>query len=1077
MVEIKDITDFESLFPPNSVIKSKTEFHSPCPFCSGSMGTKSEVFQDHVFWGTDRLIWRLRDNTFWCRVCHREGRGHNGNYFAFELARLFNASFDPLLAQPQTTRQDNPILYWTFAQILAAHADVQREFWYRFGWDDNTIDHFRLGYGTLYYSDGAVNIIPMSIRTPDADSVKDLYYVSGRREGLDAKRIKGSIHNYFWFINEDPESKVVAFTEGEKDAITAWVLGYRNIVATFGTEAWSFEKTKFLKNQGFETVHAFGDNDEAGSSLNRRITAWGKSCDLPIYSLIWDNTFSTKFDITNGLETLGKDKFLEYIKNNLNKLEVAAAERLQRPNFIPDYKAIDPNYTITEYDVTPLDELRGHGENSTQQNVSNFLSTYPARKRRGAGIIKLLNVPPGGGKTHTLVRVAEKIALEANEEYFSQKRMLGNELRALNEYLKDPTLTSEERQGHLDQIQHLEKLEEELSCASVLIATQFKSGYDDLIAAGANSNLFYNYHARDASNCKNFELVGQLGQKNHDIGTFCAVGCPFKDWCKQDGYLSQESQRRSKPVTVFRHQHLLNKHLVSEYKELVIVDEAPFHILENPLTLVSEDISPYDNSWMLNVPDENQQKAIELFAGAVSIVLNYNRGQRPQLPNGEVNPNYMISGARFLKLLDTYIKEDSGGVHTLETLIKTIDPSVLEEDYQPTYKGGENVNIHLRCMPMLYSALQLELDSYVADTENVLPSFLHLVSGKLEIYQMEKLWVSSSTPVIAADATAMIPEMYSATFKRELDIFSPTIRNPNAEVVVIRGTDWTLSQLEQKLGRELRDREKRLSTRVAKDITGEDFFLDDIPSNPELYDSKLLKDAIDMIVSLAERHSNMLVVVHKKWRNVIEDILKYSYPKTYRRLAFGHYGALRGTNAFKDYEAVVLIGVARIPYDALWRRIQAWGRLLEINEEIPFKMGYYPSPYHNTTIGHSYWTFEHPFARRFADMIEIGEMIQCQERIRPHASSEKKTIYVSASRPSANYVSKVLTKTELLNYYRGDSKINRMKQFMINSIKNNKIIPTKHEMMNRFECGYNTYKKVKDEVERELGITIESGRR
>jgi hypothetical protein len=375
-------------------------------------------------------------------------------------------------------------------------------------------------------------------------------------------------------------------------------------------------------------------------------------------------------------------------------------------------------------------------------------------------------------------------------------------------------------------------------------------------------------------------------------------------------------------------------------------------------------------------------------------------------------------------------------------------------------------------MPFVYNALMRELDFYRNDRDNAVPSAVHLVSGKLEIYENSAFKISSSTPVIVSDATAGMPELYQAAFSRELEIYSPKVRNPNAHITVVGGSDWTRGELEHRLGKQLKDRATR-KAEYAEDVTGAKFYLHDIPTNPNLYDdNKLLKEYEDSIYSLVERHSSILVVVHKKVRDILEDIFRYKYPIAAEKISWGHYGSLRGTNKFKACSAVVLLGVPRVPYDVVWRKIQAWANLLRIESPIPYRFIYKPKPYDGHFKGHTYRTFDNPFAQRFVDTVEEGECIQSMERIRPHSTDDEKYIYIFASRPMGNYITNITTKNNVLNLYRGDSSLNRVRTYIEKTYADIGKFPSTRETMTALRVGYKVYKEALDLTKEKLQSTI-----
>lgn len=1068
MSGIDNITDFEVYFPPQQLKKdSSSEWHSPCPFCANH-DEGSFVYNSFRFSGTDRLIWNLPSNYFWCRRCHIEGR--KSIFSLIEMGVHFSIVVDPLsvktYAIPKAKRE---IDYWSLREIFESHANVQRDYWYRFGWTDEIINHFKLGFGEINYNKGNAHLIPMNTRTVNRPANLNQHFMSGRIEGeAGSHQLVGSKQELFWYVHEDLESKIIVLPEGEKDAITAWMLGFKNFATAFGAGLWDYERTKFLKEQGFEVIYSFGDNDPAGHAYNHRVAAFCKELGLTHRVLNYEDR-PQGFDLTDLFIELKENTYI-YILSHLIEIENIESYKnltLGKPAFIDDYRRIDPEYAIEPIQSVSLADLRGEGELSIYKKVKTFLSLYSI-ENRGRGKLLLLRASPGAGKSHTLVRVCEEIATIEVAKRENIRSELVENIESLKTQYREME-DADEKNILKEVLLKMEKKLADFSLAAIAWVSPFKVTYNDILDIGADKNLWFDYKARSEDNCENFAMAKTLGENNHNIGAYCEFVCPFKQRCLERGYLSQERERKKYPITIFRHQSLVKGGLGDDYKSLVVVDESPFHVVEEPFVFFAKDFYPHKDDWDFDITDINIIKAMDIFIDSVRFTMNYNIGL------GQKDPNYMISGTKFLKHLDKQIQTASDNTFTLQRVFEIVPEEVFEHAYQPLYLGDSEHEVKLRCVPFLYKAIRKELDNYVSEGSNNLPSCIHLVSGRLEIYSISVTKIPSTVPVIVADGTADLIQRYDVLFNREVDLYGPTLYNPNAETIVFRGSDWTLSQIESQLGKEIRDRQQR--SFVVKDVAGETFDLNELPVLPTTYDKPILKDYKDVILSLVERHPNLLVITHKKVRPLIEEVVRAENENAYNRIAWGHYGALRGTNSFKDLEAVLLVGVARMPYEIMYRRIQAWASVLDINEEIPFDMSYHPAPYHTQHNGSTYFTFNHPFARSYADAYEVGEMLQCQERIRPHATDKTKYIYVFASRPSSQFIKKVLTKADFLSYHRLVSPINRLKEFLIREWREHRDIPRRKDILERFNCGTLTYQKARSLAEKELDIKFPNKRR
>jgi hypothetical protein len=1059
MSVIRSLHDLTSYFPEVEEGQGDRLFRSPCPFCSPDV-TDGDVWtvNDITFVGDDRLVWR--NDHVWCSRCYNEGRKHRHTYpELLQYLESAGLSFDvePSFYDIQpSVISDRPIQFWSEWDVIQAHMQVQRDYWYQFGWSDETINHFKLGLSS--YRGQLANVIPTYVRT--ATETGDWWYPTFRHETWKGSvSLSGSRRDYFWLIQDNPDDDLILLTEGEKDSVTLWDAGYRNIASSFGASSWSYHKTQALYDAGFKRIWVLGDNDEPGETFNTNVSGWAKDIGFEEVKAIQWGDLPSKYDLTDIYVALGTG-IISFLEDSVKTLDVAPLSPAPlKSEFIPDYTAIKSDHVPETVDPIPLQEIRGEGTRSLRHRIVRFLDEYDSKTVRGRGVMLLLRPGPGAGKTHTLVRVAERMAREAYADKLVERTDLEQQIENLGEEISTGEwVDTDERDLMIDQKRKMKDRLDNFSFTSIMWVSPFRVAYEDVMEAGANPNLWFNFKARDIENCQNFPMAQRLGANNHNVGKFCEIACPFKGACVKAGYLSQNETRKEKPITVFRHQSLVKGSLANDYKNLVVVDESPFHVLEDPMVCEAREMYPHRDGWELDV-EQVTLDAIEQLITSLRLVMNTNVGQ-----------NDMISGAGFLKILDSQMQEK------LAETIDLISSNDLHTYYQPEYLGDDPDQVLPRCVPFVYDAIKLEIASYVADPENKLPSRIHLVSGKLEVYPMAKVRISSNTPVIAANATGMMEELYEAMFGRTVEVFQPVINNPNATTTVFHGSDWTLSTIEQQIGKELRERQRRIEYPIL-DIKGQELDLSTLPVKDKLYDAPIIKDARDVVKVLAERHPELLVVTHKRIVGVLKELFEEAYPDAAARLHWGHYGSLRGTNKFKDVPAAVMIGLPRMPYNVMWRRIQAWGSLLELDEPIPYEMSYLPSPYHTKNAGHTHYTFTHPFARKFADDYEIGEMIQCQERIRPHATNEEKHVYVFASRPAGNFVDEIKTKRAALDFYRGESKASRVKDFMIATWNETNDVPRRKDILSKFSCGTSMYTKAKKEAERELGVTFPTKRR
>lgn len=1007
---IDNITQLESFFPYINK-RLPNEWHSPCPMCNGD-GVCSEKGGVR-FYGEDRLIWFLANNVFVCRQCKERGDGRSGKglYTLQMMANLFGVAVSGELTQAQTRREEIPLSnLWADFMVERAHREVKREWFYGYGWTDETINRFKLGWGRFRGHAEPVHIIPMKIRRVIADSPEDElvettdWYVATR--GADRPlRSSGSVFNYWCEIVNNPESKIVMLAEGEKDGISlAQVFPDHNVVISWGAASWMEQKTRLLAEK-YEECWVFGDNDDAGQAFSSQVQMQAMRLGMRCRVHLWDmyTGLPKGFDVTDLL----------------------ARERGQTADLLLANLSISSDITPVDPQVeafsTTLDILRSPDHpDSLMQRVKTYLA-------KADNSLFVLAAPPGAGKSYTLSQIAQEMASQLMPARIAERLVLEQRIADVKTILSRMP-ESIEKQNLIDVLTLLEQELNEFSYASIAWYGQYRDGYQDLLANGMNPDLCFNYEARTAENCQNYQLVNVLGANNHDIGMFCATGCPYRAQCEASGYLSQDRKRKEKPITFFRHEHILSS-FAQDYKELAIVDENPCHIYDNkPLLVKADDVLPHSQNWGSAVQDSESVKNITLLVSALRVALGFNSGAKQYLDDRNPNPNYMVSGVTFLSLLDTCIRSLDESKNLLDVL-ENIDEALLDSEYHPTYDPQSDTPIKKRCMREVYKALLQEAPAWVESPANRYPTRIHLVAGCLELYLEPSIRIRKKSPLIVADATAM-PQLYGAMFKRPYDGYAPLLQNPNAKITVIKGSDYTKGQLKDQLGSVIAARKKEKT--AIYNILGEVVDIDAaIPHDVTRYNSTIMHEANLVIKELAIRHEKLLVITHKDLRQIIEDVVRLP------NVDYAHYGSLRGSNRFADYEAALLVGAYRVPYDIMWRKIQSWAAMIGIRDPIPYETHTLDSQFPNTTIPTQLRSFLHPFAASFVDMVEAGELIQSSERIRPHSTSSPKYVYVMANRPALRYTTEVIQKSVFLQMLDPSSKSSNLLNYVLAELERN----------------------------------------
>lgn len=1067
MVAVSSLYQFLAVFPPDMIQENSAQFDTPCPFC----GEGSYVeYNGHRFYGDNRMFWIKSKEAprAICRHCMAAERGpRHGVYLFADFVDKFGSDLDissvgPALSfdaeDPHTSGEMQlPDLIPTVKRI-AYYSAVDRSFWTQLGFTNETIDHFYLGYGRIYMSWERGHLIPMVVRTATRPMIGGHYYEAripdSKRPGkFEKKNSAGSKKHIFWHVAEGSVEDGVVITESPKNVLAHWQMGYKNSIATFGAGVWKGlpDNFKYLWEYGYRKVYVVGDHDEAGSKFNAMIIDQALKLGFDCYFLEWRPDMDEGYDTADLLRDQGTTAAAKYLAENFVQFRSEAPEaNATKAEFIPDYRVVDPYYVPRTIEPITIEEVRGDGPRSTRYAIQDFLTNYLARRKYGQGDVLLLKARPGVGKTHTLIETAEKVARASLAKKFDELMQLEKEIAQTQGELQASTdIDEQDALRHL--LGNLVARHSEFSFQSVFWGAQYRDSLDNLLATGANPQYYFDFQARNVENCENHELALRLAGQGHNVMKFCEESCPFAERCRKTGYLAQYAQRRQFAIGVHRHQHLVVDSALEGYKDLVIIDESPLGIVEAPVLIRPEECEPTNLVWENDMEDGLQADAMRYFASGLQHAIRFNGGEPAKQPNGEPNPNYMVSGTAFLRLLDTTIKQLSEDAWNLSRVMSEIDDKAVRR-YQTNYIDDNGGDIQPIRLPYAYKVIERELAEYEEAPQHKRPSCLHLVSGVLEAYPMARIHISSNVPVIVADATVIMPELYGIALGRQIvSVYDPPVHNANTEVVQVHGSDWTISNIQREIGSLLARRQT-----AVQDVNGSQVPLGHIWEDSTLTNNRLVRMYLDVITTYALQHKDdgLLVILHKRIRSVIEELMKRKLPT--HKLAFAHYGGVRGSNKWKDYKAALLMGTPRVPYDILWRRIQAWANMSRIQDPIPFELAYVPTPYDGTNTGHTHINFTHPFAAQYVDWVEVGEAIQAQERVRPHSSHEHKQIILFSSRPIGREITRVESKTRLLRMLDPSSKLSAISEYVLSELERTGEMPTKRIVMKEFECSHKT---------------------
>lgn len=1005
---------------------SNGEYHTPCPFCGKGVST---TYKGVKFYGEDRLVWYADGKGVHCR---QEGKYRPIEKVAEFFGGEISADFDMVSegATAEEKEAEAPVIA-SPAYVAQCHETVDRAYWYRNHWTDETINRFKLGYGGMYpYSTKAPrHLIPMQCQhegdPPLIGYSFEGRYIADKSEPPNIKT-KGLTKGWFWYIEDDPGSKTIAITEGPKDAITLWQSGYKNFAAIFGSGGFTPGIAEFLKTKGYENIVVFGDNDEAGDKFNRSVIR--QFFPVKVNVLEWPESTPEKYDVTDAL-----------VDGKLTRLLQENFSEQRSKGFIHDYTDVEPDYSPdTPETAMSRDAIRAE----LPLVISDYLDNYKDRKKQyGKGVVKVLAAPPGVGKSYIMVQAAQERARLVLDDKEHNLELLEQKIIEVEEWLQDPDLDELERAGYEAQLERLRK--KTLRVNKILYAGPFIAGWHDIqTQPNFDSTLWFNYEARNEENCQNLEAVSAIASKGYNARAFCETSCPMRDWCMEQGYLSQEEKRKEKPITYVRHQHLEGG--VVQGSTMIFLDEEPFHVFEKDMEIRSSDIRPvYEADWQDFVEPE-QVALINELVGTLKATIE---GTQEEL-----------SGYDVLAELDKRCG------NKLVDILHAIDPDVLDA-YQPASgfvvsDAKEAASLPQRCFADIYEVLASEI-GYYRNGQRRYNTRISIQRNRFRIFRVDKLIRPKSHPIIVADATAMAPDLYGLLMDRAVEVYKPEVWSPKAHTKVFYGSDFTRTSIRQQIGPAITLMNKYVEDTIVHDIFGEPFDLTTIPVDENMYDSAILNQAMTLLKDIAADHENLLIITYKPIRLLMERKVQQVYPDL--NVRFAHYGSLRGTNVYKDMEAVLLIGAHRLPYEHLYRRAQAWAQMAEYHKPLDPTVVMKTAPYHGRLEGYTYYGFADEFADQFVDLAEVGEIQQALDRIRLFTSDTDKYAYLALSRPAAKWVGElkgVYSYTNFLN----NTKHQDMTAYISEQWELNGKAPTYRHLVETFKVSRRNVKEAMDEV-------------
>lgn len=205
-----------------------------------------------------------------------------------ELQRLSGLPFTNILDKIDEPTPLYPRLLHTFYNL----GQYYKEYWYKRGYTDKTIEYFNLGYTGKSY------VIPIIV---DGKLMNFICRIGG--EGN--KRIwNWSTGRPTYPYNVDNHtSKYVFLTEGPTDVLAMYQIGLPAISRTGGLSSWKKEWNKHIIK--FNSVYVLYDNDEAGFIGSGRVVSKFLNRGSVLY---WPKGFPDKYDVNRCMLEHGEEK-------------------------------------------------------------------------------------------------------------------------------------------------------------------------------------------------------------------------------------------------------------------------------------------------------------------------------------------------------------------------------------------------------------------------------------------------------------------------------------------------------------------------------------------------------------------------------------------------------------------------------------------------------------------------------------------------------------------------------------------------------------------------------------------------
>jgi hypothetical protein len=1043
IVTIKSGGDLVDLLNEKLHLNNKTGI--PCPYCGE--GEDRFVLLSGPYNG------REFDNDlavrFMCRVQARkapEDRKHQPVYSAAQVLRekaLVFIELDGDLSWPDIAASlprlegtatgsaggvSSRLRMKTLYEVAQDHLDGAETWHAETVFDQLTIHQFRLGMAMWF---NGFERLTIPIPVPVEWTGKQLYMPKGRRHDprdplarkYDLPRGAPPILFESWTDRTgapiySPEAYTIG--EGEKSTMALWQMGFGPVgTTTAGAGVWLEEWTKAILERGPLSLNIIGDNDAAGDAFAKKVYLSFKRAlslqpdlldEFQIRVAAWPNfgdaTDRDKRDPYDVLEEHG-----EAARSVIDSLLVNA-EQLFNPR--PDLMQVDPE------EVIPLEDLRGEGDDGLYTMLLDFYTRYRkdfyTRAKEiddieESGTVRVERTAAGVGKTRAAVRLAETVGVQVEmdarkkDEQREKRRQVARERLALLDV--DSAETDSDTGGgdsreRLQQICNLPDAPRN----GVLYIAPFRESWQDILRIRQRPELWFPLEARNQENCQYHEVQAAVAAKGYTVmGRLCNGICPFADVCREQKgqYMQQFEEMRKYPIVFLRHPHLLMKELSSGSK-LVIIDEDPHGQFLKPREVYADEIDTPDRLRELLEEDFEERQVYYVLALAEALDKTLASAKHDAA-------DVLRSGPDVLRLLNAQLATTMYGVFDLLELCQWIEPEILDRIDKRTPQELLNpATVHQAPSGDFARLFRVVVEEVLAHYQKMLVDIDYTWNSRLNVvkrqdagprrdmpvfvfYSLDPFPIPLKTPVIALDATGS-PVKYEKSLRRAVFDHRSQVRHPDTKTVVFTGSGFSISSV------------RRVDEGVASidALLTRDEWAGPLPvelQEDTLSTSAAINDSLKVLQEVADRHDNLLVVTYMALEAKLKKETWALGWSVAGKLRWGHFRALRGSNAFEDLEAVLIIGTPRPPLRETAMAMSA----LFYNDPDPldFLLGPTWGPHHADGA------LPPSMIKQFADSrlhplieeIEAGEILQCLSRIRPHTSPEGKTVYLLTERPAA----------------------------------------------------------------------------